>query len=206
MGSPAQPPEGPRIARVPAASARAEIREKGSRFLALVDPVRDAASARARVEAIALEHRDATHVCWAWRLLEPASERCSDAGEPGGTAGPPILRALAGAGLSDVLGVVVRWFGGTKLGKGGLARAYAAATRAALEGLAVEERRPSVRVEVRVGYQGVGAVQRLVSPPAVGLEHSDFGEDATFVLCVWRERLPRLEEALAEVGARWRLL
>ncbi|HVS14976.1 MAG TPA: YigZ family protein [Thermoanaerobaculia bacterium] len=196
----------PRMARTPVAPARAELREKGSRFLALVEPVRDAASARARIEALAREHRDATHVCWAWRLLEPPSERCSDAGEPMGTAGPPILRALAAEGLSDVLGVVVRWYGGTKLGKGGLARAYAAATRAALAATTVAERRPSLRLEVQVRYEGVGAVQRLVQPPAVSLEASDFGEDATFVLRVWRERLTRLEEALVAMGARWRRL
>ena len=67
------------------------------------------------------------HHCWAWRLGAPPRERSSDAGEPAGTAGVPMLQVLRGAGLSDVLAVVVRWFGGTKLGKGGLARAYAAA-------------------------------------------------------------------------------
>ena len=73
---------------------------------------------------------DATHHCFAWRLGWPPAERAADAGEPAGTAGQPILRALRGAGLTDVVVVVVRWFGGTKLGKGGLARAYAGATPA----------------------------------------------------------------------------
>jgi uncharacterized YigZ family protein len=166
--------------------------------------VSDPEEARRRVQEIAAAHRDATHVCWAWRLLSPQRERCSDAGEPAGTAGPPILRVLVGEGLFDVLAVVVRWFGGTKLGKGGLARAYAEATRRALVDLAVEERRPSVRLEAQVSYAAVGAIQRLVQPPAVVLESSDFGARARFVLRVWREQRARIDEALAAIGAQVR--
>jgi len=194
------------IALVPRAPSRAELRERGSVFLARIEPVTDQAAIRRHLDAIASEHRDATHVCWAWRLLSPARERCSDAGEPAGTAGPPILRVLAGEGLRDVLAVVVRWFGGTKLGKGGLARAYAEATRAAVAELEVEERRPSTVLEVRLGYGAVGAVQRLVRPPAVLLESSAYGADAVLVLRVWDEQRGRVDEALAELGARVREL
>lgn len=197
---------GERVALVPTAARRAEVRERGSVFLAIVEPVSEEQAARRRIETIAGEHRDATHVCWAWRLLSPERERCSDAGEPSGTAGPPILRVLEGEGLFDVLAVVVRWFGGTKLGKGGLARAYAEATRRAVTALTTEERRPSVLLEVRVGYGGIGAVQRLIQPPAVTLESSGFGEEARFVLRVWRERRERVDETLAEIGARVREL
>jgi hypothetical protein len=86
----------------------------------------DEAGGAGAAAAIEAAHRDASHCCWAWRLGAPPRERCSDAGEPGGTAGPPILRALQTAELADALLVVVRWFGGTKLGKGGLVRAYGA--------------------------------------------------------------------------------
>jgi putative IMPACT (imprinted ancient) family translation regulator len=112
----------------------AELKVKGSRFLALALPVADAAAARRERAALALAHPDASHHCWALRLGPPASAlaRADDAGEPGGSAGAPIARALVAAGVSDALCVVLRWFGGTKLGLGGLIRAYGEVARAAL--------------------------------------------------------------------------
>lgn len=184
----------------PAGEARAEIREKGSRFLAILGPAADEEAARARLAALEREMPDATHHCWAWRLGDPPRERSADAGEPGGTAGVPILQVLRGAGLSDVLAVVVRWYGGTKLGKGGLARAYAGAAREALPLLPVVERVPLVRLALRVPYEKVGAVKRLVHPPAVGLETEEYGEDARLVLTVHEERAGALREALADLG------
>src|SRR4051795_6823836 len=154
----------------PAGESRAEIREKGSVFLAVLGPAADEAAARALLACLEKEFPDATHHCWAWRLGAPPRERSADAGEPAGTAGMPILQVLRGAGLSDVLAVVVRWFGGTKLGKGGLARAYAGASREALAGLPVAIRAPVVRLTLRVPYEQVGAVKRLIHPPAVELE------------------------------------
>lgn len=202
MSEAASDPAALRIARVPTAASVADLRERGSVFLARIEPVSDPEEARRRVQEIAAAHRDATHVCWAWRLLDPSSARSSDAGEPAGTAGVPIARVLEGASLHDVLAVVVRWYGGTKLGKGGLARAYAAVTRLAIEGLEVEERRPSCRLAIRVGYSGVGVVERLLRPPAVVLESRELGLEATFVVRVWRERRAAVEEVLAEIGGR----
>lgn len=184
----------------PAGEGRAEIREKGSRFLAVVLPAADEAAARALLEDLARRHPDATHHCWAWRLGSPARERSSDAGEPAGTAGVPILQVLRGAGLSDVLAVVVRWFGGTKLGKGGLARAYAAAAREALQGLPVTVHVPMVRIALEVPYERVGAVKRLIHPPEVELEGEEYGETARLVLSVQEDRREALREALADLG------
>jgi uncharacterized YigZ family protein len=186
--------------RSPAGEARAEIREKGSRFLAIVGPAADEAAAKARLAAVERELPDATHHCWAWRLGDPPRERSSDAGEPSGTAGVPILQVLRGAGLSDVLAVVVRWFGGTRLGKGGLARAYAGAAREALPSLPVTVRVPTARLALRVPYEKVGAVKRLVHPPEVELESEEYGEDARLVLSVHEERMGALREALADLG------
>jgi uncharacterized YigZ family protein len=185
----------------PAGAAEAELREKGSRFLAVVGPAADEEAAKAALAEVARRHPDATHWCWAWRLGAPPRERSSDAGEPSGTAGVPILQVLRGAGLSDVLAVVVRWFGGTKLGKGGLARAYAAATREALRGLPVLARVPTVRLVLRVPFERVGAVKRLIRPPEVELEAEEYGEEARLVLSVHEERQAALREALADLGA-----
>jgi uncharacterized YigZ family protein len=186
----------------PAGEARAEIREKGSRFLAILGPAADEERARARLIALEREYSEATHCCWAWRLGDPPRERSSDAGEPAGTAGVPILQVLRGAGLSDVLAVVVRWFGGTKLGKGGLARAYAAAVREALPLLPVVLRVPAVLLALRIPYERVGAVKRLVHPPEVELEAEEYGEDARLVLAVHEGRVEALREALADLGIR----
>jgi uncharacterized YigZ family protein len=186
---------------VPAGESTAEIREKGSRFLAIVGPAADEAAAKGVLEALARRYPDASHQCWAWRLGRQARERSADAGEPAGTAGVPILQVLRGAGLSDVLAVVVRWFGGTKLGKGGLARAYAAAAREAVAGLPVVSRVPVVRLGVEVPYERVGAVKRLIRPPEVELEREEYGATARLVLAVHEERQEDLRESLAELGA-----
>lgn len=186
--------------RVPSGEARAELKEKGSRFLSVVRPAGDEGEARALLAELAEAHRDATHHCWAWRLGWPPRERGADAGEPHGTAGEPMLQVLRGAELSDVMAVVVRWFGGVKLGKGGLARAYAGAVRAALAGLPSEVRRPTVRLALEVPFDRLGAVRRLVRPPVVTLEEEWYSEIARLVLRVERPAEDELREALAGIG------
>ena len=184
----------------PAGESRAEIREKGSVFLAVIGPAADEAAAKALLAGLEKEFPDATHHCWAWRLGVPPRERSADAGEPAGTAGAPILQVLRGAGLSDVMAVVVRWFGGTKLGKGGLARAYAAAAREALQGLPAVQKVPTARLAVAVPYEKVGAVKRLLRPPEIELEAAEYGAAARLTLAVHEEREEALREALAELG------
>lgn len=184
----------------PTARGTAELRERGSRFLAVVAPATDETTAQAAVDELTAAHRDATHVCFAWRLGAPARERTTDAGEPRGTAGEPIRRTLEGAGLSDVVAVVVRWFGGAKLGKGGLARAYAGAVRAALAGLEVARRAPSLLLEVEVPYEQLGAFERLLKPGEVERRESEFGERARFRVAVRVAARSGFEASLAELG------
>lgn len=184
----------------PAGESWGEVREKGSRFLAWIGPAADEEAARAGLDRLAREYPDATHHCWAWRIGAPPRERAADAGEPSGTAGVPILQVLRGAGLSDALAVVIRWFGGTKLGKGGLARAYAAAAREALGGLPTVLRVPTVQVVLEIPYEKVGAVKRLIHPPAVELEAEEYGERARLALAVHEDRREALRQALADLG------
>jgi uncharacterized YigZ family protein len=185
---------------VPAAPAEAELRAKGSRFLALLVPAGNEAAARAQIEAAAARHDGASHCCWAWRLGAPARERCHDAGEPRGTAGPPILRALQAAQLSDALLLVMRWFGGTKLGKGGLVRAYGAAARAAIAAAPARLRLRRLRVTLRPAYSQVGSVQRLLRPPEVELVEELYGEGICMVLAVAEERLEEVRDRAAAIG------
>lgn len=115
--------------------ARRETRVSGSRFIACACPASSLETAHDVIEALTLEYPDATHIAWAVRLSGPEAggrEGSHDAGEPAGTAGRPILQALQAEDLVDVVAAVVRYFGGTRLGKGNLARAYRDAARLAL--------------------------------------------------------------------------
>jgi uncharacterized YigZ family protein len=189
--------------RAPAGESSAELREQGSVFLASLRPALDEAQVKVALAEIAARHADATHHCWASRLgSAPARERAADAGEPRGTAGEPILRALRGAGLSDALLVVSRWFGGTKLGKGGLARAYAAAARAAIAAAATVERAPTTEIELEAAYESVGAIKRLLHPPQVELVAESYAGTARIALRVWRDREAPLRAALAQLSPR----
>ena len=182
--------------RAPVSSAQAELREKGSRFLAIVEPAYGVESVRVQIKAYQQEYSDASHVCWAWRIGFSPTEGRSDAGEPAGTAGTPMLQVLRGSDLSDVLAVVVRWFGGVKLCKGGLVRAYAGVARDAVDALVIEERRPVVRLRVSLPYNRVGDLKRLIHPPSVELIEESYTEDVMVTLEVDLYMREELEEAL----------
>jgi len=149
------------------------------------------------VERLRREHHDATHVVFAWRIGWPPAERSSDAGEPAGTAGPPILAALRGAGLSDVAAVVVRYFGGTKLGRGGLARAYGDVVHEALVALPTHAERLRRRILVEAPYERLGALRRLLVPERVELVAERFGAAVEIELAVAEEEVEALRGALA---------
>lgn len=106
-------------------------------------------------------HHDATHHCSAWRL-RGGPWRANDAGEPAGSAGAPILAAIDGAGLLDCMVVVTRWFGGTKLGVGGLVRAYGEAATLALQDAPRRRATPAARFRIRYPYEHTSAVMRVV--------------------------------------------
>lgn len=193
---------GSRAYRVPAGVARAEIREKGSRFLGFVEPATDEPDVRERIRAYQQDYSGASHVCWAWRIGLPPTEGRSDAGEPAGTAGTPMLQILRGADLSDVLAVVVRWFGGVKLGKGGLARAYAGAVREALEQLTIAERRPMTTLRVSLPFDKVGDLRRLIHPPVVEMVEESYSHEVAVTLEVESGKVDRIEEALRRFATR----
>jgi putative IMPACT (imprinted ancient) family translation regulator len=131
------------------------LREKASVFLAELHPAADAAGRVAILAALRKRDFDATHHCSAWREGAPlAAWGSDDDGEPAGTAGPPMLRVLEGADLTDCLAVCIRWYGGTKLGTGGLVRAYTEALQGALAAARTDGALETVRIlrhgEIRV--------------------------------------------------------
>ena len=187
--------------RAPGGEAQAELREKGSRFGSIIQLVADESDALEAISIANKQFSDATHVCWAWRVGMPPRERCADAGEPAGTAGEPILRVLRGAELSDVLALVVRWYGGTKLGKGGLARAYSAATRLAMEQLEISEKKPKVHLKLTLAYEQAGNVKRYLHSPDIEIIEQSYDDnqmEITFKLA--ESRRDELEEILANSG------
>lgn len=185
---------------VPAHEGRAEIRERASRFLAFVSPAATPEEAAALVARLRKEYHDAAHVAFAWKIGSGGSgrERASDAGEPSGTAGKPIAAAIASAGVTDVVAAVVRYFGGTKLGTGGLSRAYRRAAEAAIAAAERKTLRETVLVVVTCPYERLGSVRRLLRPPGVTLAAETFEPDPVLRLEVLRSRLPGLLADLDE--------
>jgi len=181
------------------AEARASIKVQRSEFIGIAFPV-DGSSFAGDLLRIQKEFHDATHHCWAWRWLdgEVFREQSSDAGEPSGTAGRPILQAIESAGLLDVGVVVVRYYGGVKLGTGGLGRAYRDAAREVLGVVPRVRRYLYTSLEIEVPYSALSQVYRLVSPPDVVLASEEFGEPNRFRLDVRRSLVDGMMKELEE--------
>jgi uncharacterized YigZ family protein len=149
----------------------AEIRVRGSRFIARAAPAADEEAARRALAECERTYFDATHNCSAWRL-RGGVWRANDAGEPSGSAGAPILAAIDGAEVVDCVVVVTRYFGGTKLGVGGLIRAYGDAAALALQAAPRRIGTPAVRLRIRYPYEHTAAVMRVLEQAeAQAVEH-----------------------------------
>ncbi|MFP4590791.1 MAG: IMPACT family protein [Halobacteriales archaeon] len=182
--------------RTVSAPAEAAFVVKGSRFVGHVAPADAEAAVAEAVGAVAADHPDATHVVSAYRLRgDPAREGADDAGEPGGSAGKPALEVLRGEELFDVVAVVVRYYGGTNLGFGGLVRAYARAVSRAVDAASVIEVRPTAAYEVAVDYDDSGRVRSVLESAGVDFEAS-YAERVTFTVRVETDRTEALLERL----------
>ena len=170
---------------------------KGSRFVALVAPCASEEEALAVVGEARERWPDASHHTWAYTLRD-GRHRTSDAGEPGGSAGRPILAQIQGHGLCDVVAVVVRWFGGTKLGVGGLIRAYGGCAGRALDRAEVVEVTPTVELTVRHAYDDVGAVQAVVASLGLEVLETRWEQEVTLVLRVPEPRREEVRSALLD--------
>lgn len=141
----------------------AEIVEKKSRFIANVKPVKSEEEALEFLERMKKQYWDARHNCFAYTIGENFQiQRCSDDGEPSGTAGKPMLDVLLGEGIHDTIVVVTRYFGGTLLGTGGLVRAYQRATKAGLEESVVITKYFGRKVKIGTDYTGLGKIQYIL--------------------------------------------
>lgn len=186
--------------RTVAAPVVASIEERRSVFVCWLRRAEDEAAARAVIEEARTTHWDARHHCSAFVLgPDGALVRSNDDGEPAGTAGTPMLEVLTGAGLSDVVAVVTRWFGGTLLGTGGLVRAYSGAVRAALDEARLLTRQRVEEVDVRVSHAAAGRLEHDLRARGVAVPDVRYAEHVTLrvqVPSAEREELPGLLAAL----------
>lgn len=173
-------------------------RVKGSRFVTRVERAATVDAALAVVAEARATWPDATHHCWAWRGDGRDAWRYADDGEPAGSAGRPILAAIDGRGLAQVVVVVVRWFGGTKLGVGGLVRAYGDAAAWALEAAGSVFEPFTTRLTLRFAYGLSGTVQSVLTAHAVAPEGADYGGEVCLHLRVPDGQVPGLIEDLIE--------
>lgn len=171
--------------RTVAAEATGIYKEKGSRFLAFAYNVESADDAKERVREKQKEFHDARHHCYAWRIGQGEGEtKVGDDGEPSGTAGRPILGQILSAGLTNVVVVVVRYFGGIKLGTGGLIVAYKEATADALRNAAVETRTFNATLAVAFPYLAMNGVMKALKDSSAKVLSQEFDTDCLIRLSV----------------------
>ena len=182
-----------------AAAVHAETKVRGSRFLAFLAPVGTPEAAVRELDSIRKTYHDAAHHCFAYRIGPTGSlERFSDAGEPSGTAGKPILLALQHAAVSDAVLIVTRYFGGTKLGVGGLRRAYAEAAGAALQGAGRVLRILTEEIRLEVPGELIGDVISATARAGGKLVRTDYGTGALLTIEIRRSRADELRRMLID--------
>jgi len=170
--------------RIPKEEVRREIEKvRGSRFIATLAPAATVEEAESHLARVRAEFHDSRHTCSAWRLGPAGSIwRAQDDGEPGGSAGRPILAQLEGAELTNAVLLVTRYFGGTKLGVGGLVRAYGSAAAAAIEAATIREVVVTLPHLVRHPYSCSSAVEAILAAHDLAPRDASYGEEVSFHL------------------------
>lgn len=182
--------------------AESAVRERSSKFLAYAYPVREEAQIRELLDVLRKRYYDATHHCYAWRL-GPRGEtfRSNDDGEPSGTAGKPILGQLLSQQVTDCLIVVVRYFGGTKLGVPGLIAAYRESAADVLAAARIVERTVDRHFTIRFPYPAMNDVMRVVKEEQPAIRSQEFDNLCTIRLSIRESRAEGLIGQLRKAGA-----
>lgn len=195
--TPGEPP-----VRVVAETGSHEIEIRKSRFIGSVARVATEEEARAFVESVRKQHWDANHNCTAW-AIGPGQrwQRTSDDGEPAGTAGVPMLEVLKRRGITDTVAVVTRYFGGIKLGAGGLIRAYGQTVSETLDVVGIVERRPLEILRVTIPYDDAGRIEHAIRASEFPLSDTRYGTDVTFELALDVTAAASFRDWIAELTA-----
>ncbi len=187
----------------PAGTIERELEVKKSRFIARAGAVSSRADALAFVDAVKADYPDARHHCWAYLIGNPstaATAAMNDDGEPSGTAGKPILNVIQHKGIGDLIVVVTRYFGGVKLGAGGLVRAYAGATQQVLADLPLTEHRPRRAFDVTFGFADEQPLRHWLNCHDGELQAIDYAARVSATVTVPEEFLPDFDAFLAAQG------
>lgn len=163
--------------------SEAQYKEKGSRFIALLYPVKSEDNVKNIIHNLKKEHYDATHHCYAYtigHIAEP-SYRINDDGEPSGTAGKPIYGQLLSFDLKDILAVVIRYYGGTKLGVSGLINAYKTATRMAVEDAYIIEKTINNLFQIRFDFVSMNEVMQVLKKEYISIKRNDYVENQCLI-------------------------
>jgi uncharacterized YigZ family protein len=183
---------------IPASSLETKIKVKGSRFITGLKPVKSKEDAEQAYNDIRKKYYDATHNCFAYRI-DANNFRYSDDGEPNGTAGKPILQMIDSKNLSEVLCVVTRYYGGTKLGKGGLIRAYSDAAKEALDKCKIQKKIRSRKVQIMFKYDHENSVRKLLNKYSVILESSNYTDHIKMNILIPESKTTNFKEDLIEL-------
>ncbi|MFY0662981.1 MAG: YigZ family protein [Natronospirillum sp.] len=189
--------------KLPAARHVQELIVQKSRFIGVLDRVRDREELIALVDDCRVNYPNARHYCFAFNAGEPGSSRLvghSDDGEPHGTAGQPMLNVLMHADVGEVGIVVVRYFGGIKLGKGGLARAYADTVKAVLDTAPVAEVVPMQEIPLTLSYAQAARVMNWVESAKVEVVNQQFAANVEVTLRVPEQKVSELTDVLQQMG------
>lgn len=179
-----------------------EIVEKKSRFIATLSPVASEEEAAGFIESIKKKYWDARHNCSAFVVGERAQlTRCSDDGEPAGTAGKPMLEVLLGCGVRNAAVVVTRYFGGTLLGTGGLVRAYTQAVQAGLKASEIAVMQYGTELLIETDYSGIGKIQYILGQMGLEPAQAEYVEAVRLKLLVSKQDVVRLRRELTEATA-----
>ena len=182
-------------------TASAETRVKNSRFLAEVFPVSSPDEAKEAWRFRKETYDNGGHIVYAFTIGNQQNiSGCSDDGEPSGTAGKPVLAVLQGSGLTNAMITVARWFGGTKLGTGGLVHAYGEAAKAALENAEFIELVPMTGVEITLAYNLYNQFINKSAPLGFSVTAEEFAVDIKISGSICSENFPALETMLQEIG------
>jgi uncharacterized YigZ family protein len=180
-----------------AAPTEHQTEVKGSVFIAHAVRADEPQAALGFLNAVAGRYPDATHLCWAYRI--GGQYRFSDGGEPGGTAGQPILRAIEGQDLDHVVAGVIRYFGGTKLGAGGLVRAYGGTAAEALRQAQRCIETPRTEITVEIGFEHIGALYHLLDTLDAEKQAEQYTSSGVKLLVsLPGAHMPRLRQALSD--------
>lgn len=182
-----------------AKAASASFIEKKSEFIGHITPCTNEEEALSFIGEIRKQHRKATHNCYAYILRDNNICRHSDDGEPGGTAGAPMLEVLNKEGLTDVCCVVTRYFGGILLGAGGLVRAYSNSVKIAVDAAGIREMRLARRLKISVEYSLYGRLAALFAEFDVRVQNEEFAADVQIELCLDNNGAENFKEKLIDL-------